>query len=91
MALRMNIRLDQVDLTVSGAYVRVEKAVCTRASANMDCTAHCYEQDPSQLPTLTPFKAMFFSVPYSPAGGDVYGQAYAGAKALPEFAGAADA
>lgn len=90
MALKMKTTLDPLSVVVPAAYIRVEQVLCSRFATTADCLARAYESDPGMPPTKPAFKDIAFRVPFDPAAGDPYAQAYVGAKALPEFAGAVD-
>ncbi len=91
MALKMDVTLDQIEVTIPSAYIRVEQILRNRFEQGMECLARCYKEDPGFPPARPAFKDITFSVEYNPDGGDAFAQAYSGAKQLPEFAGAVDA
>lgn len=91
MALQMDTTLDPLTVVVKRAYIRIEAVQWSKFSANTaDCIARAYESDPGMPPARPAFKDVTFSVPVDPTAANITAQCYAGAKALPQFAGAQD-
>lgn len=91
MALQMDTTLTPLAITVKSAYIRIESVTWSKFAANTaDCMARAYESDPGMPPNKPAFRDITFSVPVDPTAANITAQCYAGAKALPEFAGATD-
>lgn len=90
MALKMDTTLPNLTVVVPGAYIRIEQANCSRLGSVVECVARAYESDPGLPPMKPAFRDFFFNAPYDLTKGDPFAQGYAGAKTLPEFAGAID-
>lgn len=91
MALQLDTTLDPLTTVVPRAYARIEQVKCTRFAPNtVECVARYYQSAPGWPPNQPAFKETTFVAPFDPARGDPYAQGYAGAKALPEFEGAAN-
>jgi hypothetical protein len=79
-----------LNIIVKNAYVRIEQVRHNRFEGDMECVARCYQSEPGFPPNQAAFQDIVFRVPFDMKGADPYAQGYAGAKALPEFAGATD-
>lgn len=89
MALLINT--EQFGIQIPSSYVRIEQVRHNIFDGPMECVARYYASNPGPIEGGIPaFRETIFSAVYSPTGGEIYAQAYAGAKALPEFSGAID-
>lgn len=89
--MALSIQTEQFGIQIPAAYIRVEQVRHNIFDGPMECVARYYASDPGPIEDGAPaFRETVFKAEYLPDGGDIYAQAYAGAKKLPEFFGYID-
>ncbi len=89
--MALSVKTEQFGVSIPTAYVRVEQVRANIFEQGIECIARYYIGNPGPISEGMPaFRETIYRASYFPDGGDVYAQAYLGAKSLPEFSGALD-